>query len=462
MEPTKRPDQGRQRRSVEDQLAGRSLPHSIEAEQSVLGALLIEQETAFSVFQILSGSDFYSPRHAKLFEVMRATYERDAALDQVIIGNEMERQGLSEALGGIDFLTELVERVPTVANAEYYARIIQEKGILRALIEKCNDIVQGVLESDRSAKDQLDTAEQKILEIGRQGVGRDFVEIGQVIEEHFQRLDSEQGGPEGIMSGFTDLDSKTTGFHASEFIIVAGRPSMGKTSFSMNMVEHVALAGKTVAVFSLEVSTDQLIQNMLCSFSRVDAHRLRRRSLSHSDWNSLVDGASELSRAKIFIDDTPGLTPLGLKAKARRLHSRHPLDFIVIDYLQLMEGGGRTESRQQEISMVSRNLKGLARELEVPVVAISQLSRGVESREDHRPRLSDLRESGAIEQDADLVLLVYREEYYKPEKEEAKGKAEILIAKQRHGPTGKVALAFIGSYMRFENLAHYEQDPFAS
>ena len=460
MEPGKGREGHRRKRDVEEQLAGRALPHNLEAEQSVLGALLIDYEAASGVFQILSGRDFYSPRHAQLFDLLRTTYEQHATVDAVMVDEELRRQGLVEAVGGMEFLTELVERVPTVANAEYYARIVQDKGIMRTLVEKCNEVVQDVLESDRSAKDQLDTAEQKILEIGRQGAGRDFVEIGQVIEEHFQRLDSEQGGPEGVMTGFQDLDKMTTGFHPAEFIIVAGRPSMGKTSVCMNMVEHAALAGKNVAVFSLEVSTDQLIQNMLCSFSRVDAHRLRQRSLSRSDWHSLVEGASELSRTRIFIDDSPGLTPLALKAKARRLHSRNPLDFVVIDYLQLMEGSGRSESRQQEISAVSRNLKALARELDVPVVAISQLSRGVESREDHRPRLSDLRESGAIEQDADLVLLVYREEYYKPEKEEAKGKAELIVAKQRHGPTGKVQLAFIGQYMRFENLARHEEDPF--
>jgi len=254
-----------------------------------------------------------------------------------------------------------------------------------------------------------------------------------------------------VASGFVDLDEKTTGFHPSEFIIVAGRPSMGKTSFCMNVVEHAALAGKTVAVFTLEVSRDQLVQNLLCSHSHVDSHNMRKRSLSRDQWRKLINGANQLRTAKIFVDDSPGMSPLAIKAKARRLNARESLDLIVIDYLQLMEGP-RAESRQQEISIISRNLKGLARELEIPVVAISQLSRGVENREDHRPRMSDLRESGAIEQDADVILLLYRPEYYEEDDEESKGIAEIIIAKQRNGPTGTVRLAFLSNYMRFENL----------
>ena len=255
------------------------------------------------------------------------------------------------------------------------------------------------------------------------------------------------------MTGFTDLDNMTTGLHPAEYVIVAGRPSMGKTSFAMNVVEAVALKGRRVAIFSLEVSRDQLGQNLLCSFSRVDAQKVRKSSgLSTADWQALTDGAQQLRQLKIYIDDTPGLSPLALKAKARRLHAREPLDLIVIDYLQLMETPG-AESRQQEVSGISRSLKSLARELNVPLIAISQLSRGVETREQHKPRLSDLRESGAIEQDADLVLLLYREEYYQPENEEAKGKAEVIVAKQRNGPTGSVHLAFLSHFMKFENLA---------
>ena len=457
MAPEKGSYQGRKSRPIEEQVAGRNLPHNVDAEQSVLGALLLDYEACSGVFQILTSEDFYSPRHAKLFDIIREVYERHSTLDEVMVHEELDRKGLAEAVGGMEYLAEIAQRVPTAANAEFYAEIVHEKGILRGLVTHCNEIVQGVLESDVNARDQLDAAEQRIMDIGRQDTGRDFVQIGQVIDEHFDRLDQKDAG-DSVQTGFHDLDQLTTGFHPAEFIIIAGRPSMGKTTLAMNMVERVARAGKNVAIFSLEVSTDQLIQNLLCTYSKVDAHRLRKRSLGTEEWHSLVKAASELSKMQIYVDDTPGLTPLTLKAKARRLHARVPLDFIVIDYLQLMEAGTRIESRQQEISVVSRNLKGLARELSVPIVTISQLSRSVEQREDHRPRLSDLRESGAIEQDADLVLLVYREEYYKPDKDEAKGKAEIIVAKQRNGPTGTVPLCFIGQCMRFENLAMHDDE----
>jgi len=260
------------------------------------------------------------------------------------------------------------------------------------------------------------------------------------------------------MTGFIDLDDKTTGLSPAELIIIAGRPSMGKTSFSMNIVENVAKQGKAIAIFSLEVSKDQLVQNLLCSFSRVNAQKFRKNDLSEADWNNLVHGAHQLGEMNIYIDDTSSITPLNLKAKARRLYARNPFDLLIIDYLQLMEGSGANENRQQEISKISRNLKGLARELNIPIIAISQLSRGVENRESHRPRLSDLRESGAIEQDADLVLLLYREEYYYPDKEEAKGRAEAIIAKQRNGPVGKIQLTFMKDYMKFESIASYSEE----
>ncbi len=438
---------------AEAKVSERKLPHSLEAEASVLGALLVDCKSAAGVFQILAPDDFYSPRHTKVYATFQSLYDRHSTFDEVMALDELERQGISEAVGGMAFLEELVHRVPTASNAEYYARIVREKAILRALVGTCSEVIQGVYESEAPARDQLDVAEQKVFEIGKRSMGRDFVQISDILDEHFERLgksEAEEG--KVIKSGFRDLDDMTTGFRPAEFIIIAGRPSMGKTSFSMNVVENAAVAGKRVAIFSLEVSKDQLIQNLLCAFSRVNSHEVRKRSLSRDMWQKLIDGASRLSQTRIFVDDTPGLTPLGLKAKARRLHSREPLDLIVIDYLQLMEAGG-LESRQQEISAVSRSLKSLARELSVPVITISQLSRGVENRESHKPRLSDLRESGAIEQDADVVLLLYREEYYKPEKEDAKGKAEVIIAKQRNGPTGSVHLAFLSKFMRFENLA---------
>jgi replicative DNA helicase len=443
-------------------LTDRNLPHNLEAEASVLGSLLVDCKSAAGVFQLLSAEDFYSPRHAKVYTIFQALYDRHSTFDEVMALDELERQGLAASVGGIAFLEEIMQRVPAAANAELYARIVRDRAILRSLVGTCSEIIQGVFDSESAAQEQLDVAEQKVFEIGKRTMGRDFVRISDILDEHFERLGRAGSEAENtVYSGFTELDGMTTGFHPAEFIIVAGRPSMGKTSFSMNVVEHAALAGKRVAIFSLEVAKDQLIQNLLCAFSKVNAHDVRKRSLSKEMWQKLIDGASRLSQTRIYVDDTPGLSPLGLKAKARRLHSREPLDMIVIDYLQLMEFGG-AESRQQEISLVSRSLKSLARELSVPVIAISQLSRGVENRESHKPRLSDLRESGAIEQDADVVLLLYREEYYKPEREEAKGKAEVIIAKQRNGPTGSVNLAFLSKFMRFENLAQGFEDPSTS
>ncbi|MBN1442234.1 MAG: replicative DNA helicase [Planctomycetes bacterium] len=439
----------------------RKLPHSLETEQSLLGAILVDCEAASSAFQLLSADDFYSPRHAKIFAAIVEVYDRNSTVDEILLQNELERRGEAEDVGGLEYLEELIQRLPAAANAEYYARIIQDKAILRALVSACTRTVEDVYESESPAKAQLDRAEQAIFEIGRRGAGRGFLQISQIIEEQISRLDDPSGDADArtVMSGFVDLDEKTNGFHPSELIVVAGRPSMGKTSFSMNVVEHAAMAGKTVAVFTLEVSKDQLVQNLLCSFSRVDSQHVRKKSLSKGEWRDLIHGANRLRESKIFVDDTPGLSPLGLKARARRLNSRQRLDLIVVDYLQLMEGPS-SESRQQEITVISRNLKQLARELEVPLLAISQLSRGVERRDDRRPRMSDLRESGAIEQDADVVLLLYRHEYYHEEDEEARGKAEVIIAKQRNGPTGTVQLAFLNSFMRFENLAVHAQGEF--
>ncbi len=433
----------------------RRLPHNLDAEQCVLGSLLLDCAAALTALQILSPRDFFSTRHQKIFEVVQALYDRISSVDVILVHEELTKQGLADELGGMDYLDDLVRNVPTVANTEYYARIVREKAILRGLISACTEAVQTAYESDEDAQTQLDRAEHRVFEIRDKGATRDFVEIHEVLDAHFARID--HGGAAGILTGFTDIDSYTTGLHPSEYVIVAGRPSMGKTSFVMNVVTTVAEQGKAVAIFSLEVSREQLGQNLLCSFSRVDAQRLRKKALSHNEWQELTDGANRLGQLKIFIDDSPGLSPLALKAKARRLHRNQKLDLVVIDYLQLMETPG-SENRQQEVSVISRSLKALARELEVPVIAISQLSRGVESREQHRPRLSDLRESGAIEQDADLVLLLFREEYYYPDKEEAKGKAEAIIAKQRNGPTGTVELTFMAQFMRFENLTVRRED----
>jgi replicative DNA helicase len=386
--------------------------------------------------------------------VIGELYDQCSTVDPILAHELLERRGLGQETGGLEYLNELVSSVPTVANAEYHARIVREKSILRSLIAACTEVVQSAFDSDEAPQAQLDKAEQRVFEIGQSGQARDFVEIGGLVQEIIDREDRQDFS--GLMTGFRDLDDLTNGLHPSEYVIVAGRPSMGKTSFAMCVVQNVALTGKTVAIFSLEVSKEQLVENLLCSYSRVDALKMRKGTLTQEQWRTMIDGADQVRQFGIHIDDTPSLSPLALKAKARRLHVRHPLDLVVIDYLQLMENQG-SESRQQEVTTISRSLKALARELNVPVIAISQLSRGVESREQHRPRLSDLRESGAIEQDADLVLLLYREEYYEPEKEEAKGKAEVIIAKQRNGPTGTVPLTFQSQFMKFDNLSRYEE-----
>ena len=437
-------------------MSERSLPHNLEAEQSLLGAILVDYEAASCSFQLLTSVDFYSPRHQRIFAAVQDIYDRESKVDEILLQEELARRGEAEATGGLEYLDEIVRRLPAAANADYYARIIYEKAILRNLVKVCSDVAEGVFESGSSAREQQDRAEQKILELGRRDAGRDFVPIKEILDRNFERMHREDLGEDTVPTGFADLDSLTMGLHPSELIIVAGRPSMGKTSFTLNVVRHAAMAGKTVALFSLEVARDQLVQNLLCMYCCVDSHKLRNKQyLSPEIWRKLINGASELSSARIFIDDTPNLSPLALKAKARRLHARQRLDLVVIDYLQLMESEG-AESRQQEISGISRSLKALARELEVPVITVSQLSRGVENREDRRPRMSDLRESGAIEQDADLILLLYRDEYYHPEREESKGKAEVIVAKQRNGPTGKVDLTFINKHMRFESFAPHE------
>jgi replicative DNA helicase len=439
----------------------RELPFHLEAEQSVLGALLIDGEAAAGVFQILVTDDFFSPRHGRIYDAIERVFDQRASVDEVLLQAELDRRGELESVGGIEYLRELIERVPAASSAEHYANIVRDKSMLRRLVRVCTEIVEGVYTSDSPAAEQQDRAEKKVLEIGRVSSENEFVSVGSIVASTFSRLESPDGDARSVFSGFVDLDEKTNGFKPSELIIVAGRPSMGKTSFSMSIVQHAAIQGKTIAIFSLEVARDQLVQNLLCSFAQLESDRVRKKSLSTDEWNQLIAQGERLSELQIFIDDSPGLSPMTLKAKARRLHARHPLDLIVIDYLQLMEADdSRGDSRQQEVSTISRSLKGLARELRVPVLTLSQLSRGVESREDRRPRMSDLRESGAIEQDADVILLLYRDEYYHPEREESKGKAEVILAKQRNGPTGTVHLVFIGSQLRFESERQLHSDSY--
>jgi len=430
---------------------GRLPPHNLEAERSTLGALLLDVHAASQALQILTADDFYLQPHRYIFEAVADLYDRLSSADVLLVADALRSKDRLKDVGGEEYLIRLVEEVPSAANALYYAKLVRDSSIRRHLVRTCTSIIAEAYEEGADASEQLNKAEQAIYEIANRQNSTQFVPLPEMIDPVFEILDKHHRP--GLTTGFTKFDEMTNGLQSDQLIIVAGRPSMGKTTFALNIARHVALElEKPVAIFSLEVARLQVVQNILCSCSKVDARKVRSGNLSPRQWEDLIETADRLRRAPIFIDDSSSLSTLEVKAKARRLKSRHKnLALIIVDYLQLMSHG-RADSREQEISAISRNLKSLARDLKVPVIAVSQLSRAVESREGHRPRLSDLRESGAIEQDADLVVLLYREEYYRKDDPEAKGKAEAIIAKQRNGPTGTVHLAFFGNTMRFENL----------
>ncbi|MCJ7789005.1 MAG: replicative DNA helicase, partial [Candidatus Atribacteria bacterium] len=407
---------------------------------------------------ILKPEDFYQKSHQIIFQCILDLFEKSRGVDLVTLTEELNRKNLLEKIGGVTYLTNLINSVPTAANIEYYIKIIEEKSILRSLINNSTKIVSMAYEEKEDAKILLDKAEHLVFEISDRNIRQSFVPIKEIIQDSYEKIEDlyHRGGfITGVPSGYEELDDITTGFQPSELIVVAGRPGMGKTAFCMNIAQYVSIYKNIpVAIFSLEMSKSQLVQRLLCSEARIDSHNLRKGRLAEADWAPLSMAAGRLSSSSIFIDDTAGISSLEIRAKARRLKTQYKLGLVVIDYLQLMQTVGRVENRQQEISEISRSLKGLARELNIPVIAVSQLSRAVEQRagEERRPRLSDLRESGAIEQDADLVIFIYREEYYKP-KTEKKGIAEIIISKQRNGPTGKIELTFIKEYAKFENLS---------
>ena len=439
-------------------------PHDVEAEIAVLGSMMLDPEAAGRVVALLRAENFYRGPHADVFQVLTELYDANRAIDIVLLREELQKRGLLEKVGGTGFLSRVMASVPSAANAEHYARIVKETGLRRAVITASNEIEREAFDGGRDSGDLVDFAESKFFDLDKRGGEGEAVHIKEVLHETFQRIDAMQGQEgrlTGVPSGFYDLDDMTSGLQKGELIVVAGRPSMGKTTFCLNVAENAAAGeGFPVAIFSLEMSKQSLVQNMLCSRARVDAHKLRRGFLADEDWARISQALGKLSESKIFIDDTPALTPLLLRAKARRLKAMQDIQLIVIDYLQLMEvpnmGRGGDQNRQAEISYISRSLKGLARELKVPVIALSQLNRSVDSREDHRPRMSDLRESGAIEQDADVVMFLYRPEYYEMDpdrKAEVAGQAEVIVGKQRNGPTGTVTLTFLAQYMRFENAA---------
>lgn len=434
-------------------------PQNIEAERSVLGAMLIDDEAIGLALEILNGEWFYEEAHRQIYMAILDLYNNRKNVDLITLSDKLKSDGKLDSIGGVPYLTMIIDMVPTSANVEHYAHIVREKGILRTLIKNATQIVGECFEAKADAAEVLDQAEKLIFEVSDLKHRQQSVHIKDLVKSSIEKIDTLYQRKEhvtGLATGFADFDRMTSGLQLSDLIIIAGRPSMGKSALAASMVEHVGIELKRgVAFFSLEMSKEQLVQRMLCSQARVDAQKVRTGFLSPSDWPKLTSAAGKLSSSKIFIDDTPAISVLELRAKARRLKAHHGIELIVLDYLQLMRGSAQTDSRQQEISEISRSLKALARELSIPLIALSQLSRAVESRQDHKPQLSDLRESGAIEQDADLVVLLVREEYYNPT-EENKGVAEANIAKQRNGPVGTVKLAFIKEYMRFENLAHVD------
>ena len=431
-------------------------PQNLEAEMAVLGSMLIDDEAIGYSVELLSEDDFYNNTHRIIYSSILNLYNVNKAVDLITICDELKRQNLLEKVGGPSFLAGLTDSVPTSANVRHYAGIVREKSMLRSLIGNSTQIIREAYICEDNAESVLDNAERLIFEISDRHQAGTFVPIKELIKssiETIDRLYQKKSHVTGIPTGYVDFDIKTAGLQPSDLIIIAARPSMGKSALAIGIAEYAAVIEKIpVAFFSLEMSKEQLVQRLLCSHARVDAHKVRTGFLSVSDWPKLTAAAGKLSEAPIFIDDTPAISVMELRAKARRLKSHHDIKMIILDYLQLMRGTANSESRQQEISEISRSIKALAREINVPIIAISQLSRAVESRNDHRPQLSDLRESGAIEQDADVVVLILREEYYNPT-EENKGLAEIIIAKQRNGPVGSFNLTFIREYTRFENLA---------
>jgi replicative DNA helicase len=440
-------------------------PQNIEAEQCVLGGVLLENEAISKVLETLVPDDFYREPHRKICHSMIDLFEKNEPIDLITLTNALKGKNLLDEVGGGVYLSSLVDSITTAANIEYYAKIIKEKAILRGLINTATEIVTRGYEDGGDVEDLLDQAEKNIFQISESKIKPSFYEIKNLLKESFKTIEKLYESKEivtGVPSGFEELDKLTSGFQPSDLVVIAGRPSMGKTAFSLNIAQYAAIEKKIPsALFSLEMSKEQLVLRMLCSEAKVDAHKLRGGFLGETDWPKLTRAAGILSEAPIFIDDTPALSVLEMRAKARRLMAEHELGLVIVDYLQLMRGRGlsgrgrpSSETREQEISEITRSLKALAKELNIPVIALSQLNRKVEERTDKRPHLADLRESGAIEQDADLITFIYRDEIYnRADDNPNKGIAEVIIGKQRNGPVGEIKLAFLDKYTTFENLA---------
>ncbi len=435
-------------------------PHSLEAERAVLGACMLDRDSLLLVTETLTGEDFYDTRHRLAFEVVLDMARKDKPVDPLTIWEEISRREMAERLGGQGFIAGLVDTVPTVANVEYHARIVRDKSVHRRLIQVGSDIVKLGYSENREMEEILDEAERSIFEIGRRGGDKSFRHIGDILGVAFQQIEThfqQQESVTGVPSGFMDFDRITGGLQPGSLNIIAARPSMGKTALALNIAQFAALEKKRpVLVFSLEMGGEQLAQRMLASEARVNVHDLRTGTFHESAWESLADAAGRLSQAPIYIDDSSVLSTLELRARCRRFKARkQDVGMIVVDYLQLMHLARPTDSKQQEVAEISRSLKGIARELDVPIIALSQLSRAVEQRQDKRPQLSDLRDSGAIEQDADLVVLLFRPGYYSTNPEEEDNVAEAIVAKHRNGPTGTIHLVFMREYTRFVNAEKY-------
>lgn len=443
---------------MDENFVKKVMPHNLEAEKSVIGSMFMDREAALTVSEMLTADDFYQKQYGIIFESMVELYNENKPIDLVTLQDKLNEKDLPPEYSGVEFIRELVIAVPTSANVKHYAQIVKEKAVLRKLIK----ITESIANECYLGKDNLETileqTEKQIFNIVQSRGNSDYVDIKEVVLQSLESIEvvaKNKGSVTGISTGFIDLDYKTSGMQPSDFILIAARPSMGKTAFVLNLAEHMAVKQKvTTAIFSLEMSKDQLVKRMLAMNSRVDSQLIRTGNLKDDDWVKLIEGAREIGESKLILDDTPSISIAELRSKCRKYKLEHNLGIIMIDYLQLMSGGGKkSESRQQEISDISRSLKALARELNVPVIALSQLSRAVEQRPDKRPMLSDLRESGAIEQDADVVMFVYRDDYYNKDSED-KGVAEIIIGKQRNGPTGTVKLKWQAELTRFANLEH--------
>ncbi len=440
----------------------RKVPQSIEAEKAVLGCMLINPDAVPRAINILTKNSFYDPKHSKIFECMLSLFEDNNKIDNISLTDALEKSGFLEEIGGVYFLTGLSSDAPSAENVEYYAKIVKEKETLRTIINTSVKMSEKAYESHDDALEILDSAEQTLFDLSQDAQRGRFEPIEPILHNVLDNWGNRKKGTlTGIPTGFYDLDDLLSGFQKSDLIICAGRPSMGKTALALNIARNAAVEyGHKVGIFSLEMSNSQLVERLITGEAKVDSHLVRTGKLPKNEWKKLAEAAGPLSEASIFIDDTAGLNIMDLRAKARQLKAEHKIELLVVDYIQLLHAGSRIESRQQEISFISRSLKALAKDLDIPVLALSQLSRAVENRTDHRPIMSDLRESGAIEQDADIILFIYRKYVYS-KNEEDRGLGELILSKHRNGPTGNVEVSFIDKYARFENLdrTHSEYPP---